>query len=43
MGKIKRRMALTFPGRRMLMNQKLPLVDIKSEYPSLFAYNEVRN
>lgn len=39
--KLKKRMCLTFPGRRRMMNSQLPLVDIKSEYPALFCQEEV--
>ncbi len=39
--KLKRRMVLTFPGRRRMMNAQLPLVEIKSEFPALFCHEEV--
>jgi hypothetical protein len=39
--KLRKRMILTFPGRRRMMNAQLPLVDIKSEFPALFCHEEV--
>ena len=39
--KIKRRMALTYPDRRRMINGKQPLTEIKEEYPALFCYSEV--
>ena len=40
-GKIGKRMVLTFPGRRRMMNTGPPVVDVKSEYPALFCSQEV--
>ena len=34
--KLKYRMALTFPGKRKLMNKKVPLAEVRAEYPALF-------
>ena len=39
--KIRKRMALTFPGRRRFMNVPRAVVDVKSEYPGLFDEKEV--
>ena len=34
-------MALTFPDRRRLMNEKVGLADVKAEYPALFDFKQV--
>ena len=39
--KLRRRMMLTFPGRRRLMNSQISLVEIRSEFPALFCFEEV--
>lgn len=39
--KIRKRMILTNPHRRRLINQKVPLAEIKLQYPALFSYSEV--
>ena len=39
--KINRRMAITFPDRRRMMNTKASLVDVRAEYPALFNYHQV--
>ena len=39
--KLRKRMVLTFPGRRRIMNAQLPLVEIRSEFPALFCQEEV--
>ena len=36
MKKLEHRMALTFPGKRKLMNKKVPLAEVRAEYPALF-------
>ena len=40
--KIARRMLLTFPDRRKMVNKKKPIKEIKEEYPALFRSSEVR-
>ena len=39
--KVEKGMALTFPDRRRLMNEKVGLADVKAEYPALFAFKQV--
>lgn len=39
--KIDKRMMLTFPDRRRLMNKKVDLTEVKAEYPALFDYSQV--
>lgn len=41
-GKIARRILLTFPDRRKMVNEKRPIKEIKEEYPALFCSSEVR-
>ncbi|EDO33098.1 predicted protein [Nematostella vectensis] len=41
--KVNRRMALTFPDRRRLMNSNPNIRDIQSEYPALFDCNQPQN
>jgi len=43
MAKVCKRMALTFPHRRRMMNDKINLSDLKSEYPAIFDFNQVFN
>jgi hypothetical protein len=42
MEKINSRMELTYPDRRMKMNNKMPLKEIREEYPALFSYKQVK-
>ncbi len=39
--KIARRMLVTFPDRRKMVNEKKPIKEIKEEYPALFCSSEV--
>lgn len=39
--KVEDRMALTFPDRRKLMNKKVPLTEVRAEYPALFNFKQV--
>ena len=39
--KLRKRMVLTFPGRKQMMNAQLPLVEIRSEFSALFCQEEV--
>ena len=39
--KIEQGMILTFPERRRLMNQQVPIAEVKGEYPSLFDFSQV--
>ena len=41
MNRISRRMQLTFPDRRRLMNNKADIKDVRAEYPALFDYQQV--
>ena len=40
--KIARRMLLTFPDRRKMVNEKKPINEIKEAYPALLRPSEVR-
>ncbi|XP_066029991.1 sterile alpha motif domain-containing protein 3-like [Pocillopora verrucosa] len=39
--KISKRMALTFPSRRRLMNDSMSIKEIKEHYPTLFKFEQV--
>lgn len=39
--KISKRMALTFPSRRRLMNDNMSIKEIKEHYPTLFKFEQV--
>ena len=39
--KIEQGMILTFPDRRRLMNQQVPIAEVMGEYPSLFDFCQV--
>ena len=39
--KIRKRMAVTFPGQTQMVNAQLPLPEIKSEFSALFCHKEV--
>lgn len=41
MGKVNSRMALTYPDRRRMINNKTPIVEMKEVYPSLFCHDQV--
>lgn len=39
--KVEKRMKLTFPDRRKLMNQKIELAEVRAQYPALFNFQQV--
>ncbi|XP_068715851.1 uncharacterized protein [Montipora foliosa] len=39
--KIEQGMILTFPDRRLLMNQQVPIAEVMGEYPSLFDFSQI--
>lgn len=41
MEKIRKRMDVTYPERRKMINEKKLLIDLQKEYPALFLYEEV--